>query len=149
MSLINVLNEDIKKAMKAKDKPTLAVLRMLKSAIQNEQINKGQPLTADEELTVLAREMKQRKDSLESFTQAGRDDLVEQVKAEIVVVETYMPKQLTETELNTILSEVIQQVGATSMKDFGKVMGAAMPRVKGKADGTQVQSLVKQLLKTT
>ena len=90
-----------------------------------------------------------RSDSLESFTQAGRDDLVEQVKAEIVVVETYMPKQLTETELNTILSEVIQQVGATSMKDFGKVMGAAMPRVKGKADGTQVQSLVKQLLKTT
>ena len=143
MSLLTTLNDDIKTAMKAKDKETLAVLRMLKTAIQNDQIKAGRELNGEEELTVLSREMKQRKDSLSEFEKAGRDDLVEKVKVEIAIVEKYMPQQLTEEEIR---QEVMTQTGATSPKDFGKVMGAMMPKVKGKADGNQVNAIVKELL---
>ena len=136
MSLLTTLNDDIKTAMKAKDKETLAVLRMLKTAIQNDQIKAGRELNGEEELTVLSREMKQRKDSLSEFEKAGRDDLVEK----------YMPQQLTEEEIRQLVQEVMTQTGATSPKDFGKVMGAMMPKVKGKADGNQVNAIVKELL---
>ena len=146
MSLLTTLNDDIKTAMKAKDKETLAVLRMLKTAIQNDQIKAGRELNGEEELTVLSREMKQRKDSLSEIEKAGRDDLVEQVKVEIAIVEKYMPQQLTEEEIRQLVQEVMTQTGATSPKDFGKVMGAMMPKVKGKADGNQVNAIVKELL---
>ena len=144
MSLLTTLNDDIKTAMKAKDKETLAVLRMLKTAIQNDQIKAGRELNGEEELTVLSREMKQRKDSLSEFEKAGRDDLVEKVK--VAIVEKYMPQQLTEEEIRQLVQEVMTQTGATSPKDFGKVMGAMMPKVKGKADGNQVNAIVKELL---
>lgn len=146
MSLLTTLNDDIKTAMKAKDKETLAVLRMLKTAIQNDQIKAGRELNGEEELTVLSREMKQRKDSLSEFEKAGRYDLVEKVKVEIAIVEKYMPQQLTEEEIRQLVQEVMTQTGATSPKDFGKVMGAMMPKVKGKADGNQVNAIVKELL---
>lgn len=90
--------------------------------------------------------MKQRKDSLSEFEKAGRDDLVEKVKVEIAIVEKYMPQQLTEEEIRQLVKEVMTQTGATSPKDFGKVMGAMMPKVKGKADGNQVNAIVKELL---
>lgn len=147
MSLLTMLNEDMKTAMKAREKEKLTVIRMLKSSIQNEQIKLGKELNDEEELTVLSREMKQRKDSLTEFEKANRDDLVEKVKAEIAIVEKYMPEQLTQEELTTIITEAIQQTGATSMKDFGKIMGVVMPKVKGKADGSQVNMITKQLLK--
>lgn len=146
MTLLSTLNEDIKTAMKAKDKPTLDVLRLLKSSVQNEQIAKGEDLTSDEEVTVLAREMKQRRDSLVEFESAGRLDLVENVRAGIAIVEKYLPKQLDESEIRQIVSEAIEVTGATSAKEFGKVMGAVMPKVKGKADGNLVNSIVKELL---
>ncbi|CAM3269055.1 GatB/YqeY domain-containing protein [Vagococcus fessus] len=146
MTLLSTLNEDIKTAMKAKDKPTLDVLRLLKSSVQNEQIAKGEDLTSDEEVTVLAREMKQRRDSLVEFESAGRLDLVENVRAGIAIVEKYLPKQLDESEIRQIVSEAIEITGATSAKEFGKVMGAVMPKVKGKADGNLVNSIVKELL---
>lgn len=146
MSLLSTLNDDMKTAMKAKDKETLQVIRMLKASIQNEQIKAGHELNADEELTVLSREMKQRRDALSEFVQAGRDDLVEKVKVEIAIVEKYLPKQLTEEEIRQIVSEAIEKVKATSAKEFGKVMGAVMPLVKGKADGNQVNAIVKELL---
>lgn len=136
----------MKTAMKAKDKETLQVVRMLKASIQNEQIKAGHELNADEELTVLSREMKQRRDALSEFVQAGRDDLVEKIKVEIAIVEKYLPKQLTEEEIRQIVSEAIEKVKATSAKEFGKVMGAVMPLVKGKADGNQVNAIVKELL---
>ena len=116
----------MKAAMKAKDKESLQVIRMIKSSIQNEQIKEGHDLTEEEELTVLSREMKQRRDSLHEFEEAGRDDLAE--------------KQLVQ--------EAITQTGASSMKEFGKVMGAIMPKVKGKADGNQVNAIVKELLQS-
>ncbi|MDF0479518.1 GatB/YqeY domain-containing protein [Vagococcus sp. PNs007] len=146
MPLLSTLNEDIKTAMKAKDKPTLDVLRLLKSSVQNEQIAKGEDLTSDDEVTVLAREMKQRRDSLVEFESAGRLDLVENVRAGIAIVEKYLPKQLDESEIRQIVSEAIEVTGATSAKEFGKVMGAVMPKVKGKADGNLVNSIVKELL---
>src|SRR5699024_7549071 len=110
----------------------LTVIRMLKSSLQNEQIKEGHELSDEEELTVLAREMKQRKDSLAEFEKADRTDLVEKVQQEITIVARYMPQPLTETEIRAIVSEAITQTGATSVKEFGKVMGHVMPKVKGK-----------------
>ena len=146
MSLLTTFNDDIKTAMKSKDKDTLSVLRMLKAAIQNEQIKAGRDLDGEEELTVLSREMKQRRDSLSEFEKAGRDDLADKVKIEITIVETYMPKQLSEEEIRQIVQKAIDQTGAASPKEFGKVMSAVMPEVKGKADGNQVNAIVKELL---
>ncbi|WP_206911351.1 glutamyl-tRNA(Gln) amidotransferase subunit E [Enterococcus sp. DIV0840] len=146
MSLLTTLNDDIKTAMKSKDKDTLSVLRMLKAAIQNEQIKTGRDLDGEEELTVLSREMKQRRDSLSEFEKAGRDDLADKVKIEIAIVEKYMPKQLSDEEIRQIVQTAIDQTGASSPKEFGKVMSAVMPEVKGKADGNQVNAIVKELL---
>lgn len=141
MSLLTTLNEDMKQAMRAKDKETLQVIRMLKASIK-----KGQDLNDEEELTVLSREMKQRRDSLSEFEKADRTDLADKVKKEIVIVEKYLPAQLSEEEIRAIVSEAITATGATSPKEFGKVMGAVMPKVKGKADGNQVNAVVKELL---
>ena len=146
MSLLSRLNDDMKTAMKAKDKESLQVIRMIKSSIQNEQIKEGHDLTEDEELTVLSREMKQRRDSLHE--EAGRDDLAEKVKSEIVIVEKYMPEQLSEDDIRQLVQEAITQTGASSVKEFGKVMGVIMPKVKGKADGNQVNAIVKELLQS-
>ncbi|MDT2828543.1 GatB/YqeY domain-containing protein [Enterococcus viikkiensis] len=146
MSLLTTLNEDMKQAMRAKDKESLQVIRMLKASIQNEQIKKGQDLNEEEELTVLSREMKQRRDSLTEFEKADRTDLADKVKKEIVIVENYLPAQLNEEEIRAIVQEAITKTGATSPKEFGKVMGAVMPKVKGKADGNQVNAVVKELL---
>ena len=146
MSLLNQLNDDIKTAMKSKDKETLSVLRMLKAAIQNEQIKTGRNLNGEEELTVLSREMKQRKDSLSEFEKAGRVDLADKAKNEITIVEKYMPAQLSEAEIEAIVHTAIAETGATSPSEFGKVMGAVMPKVKGKADGNLVNAIVKQTL---
>ena len=146
MSLLTTMNEDIKTAMKAKDKTTLSVLRMIKSSLQNEQIKKGTELSEEDELAVLSREMKQRRDSLTEFKKANRQDLVDSLENEIAIVADYMPKQLTEEELQSVVQEVIASVNATSAKDFGKVMGAVMPKVKGKADGNDINRIVKQQL---
>ncbi|ACJ33219.1 GatB/YqeY domain-containing protein [Anoxybacillus flavithermus] len=146
MSLLERLNNDMKQAMKNKEKDKLSVIRMVKSALQNEAIKLGKTLTEDEELTVLSRELKQRKDSLQEFEKAGRTDLVDKVKEEITVLELYMPKQLSEEELTQIVKETIAEVGASSKADMGKVMGAIMPKVKGKTDGSLVNKLVQQHL---
>ena len=146
MSLLSTLNDDMKTAMKAKDKETLTVIRMLKASLQNEQIKVGRDLDTDEELTILSREMKQRRDSLTEFENAGREDLVEKVKSEITIVEKYLPEQLTEAEIRQIVKDALTVTGASSTKEFGKVMGVVMPKVKGKADGNQVNAIVKELL---
>ena len=147
MSLLERLNNDMKQAMRDKLKDKLSVIRMLKAALQNEAIKLGKKeLTEDEELTVLSREAKQRKDSLQEFSNAGRDDLVEKIRTEINYVELYMPQQLTEEEVTQIVKETIESLGASSKAEMGKVMGALMPKVKGKADGALVNKLVQQHL---
>ncbi|QDP40649.1 GatB/YqeY domain-containing protein [Radiobacillus deserti] len=143
MSLLERLNQDMKQAMKNKDKETLSVIRMVKASLQNEAIKLGKDgLSEEEDLTVLSRELKQRKDSLHEFKEAGRDDLVAKLEDEIKILQAYMPEQLSEEELEDIVKQTIQEVGATSKQEMGKVMGAIMPKVKGKADGTLVNKLV-------
>lgn len=146
MSLLERLNNDMKQAMKNKEKDKLSVIRMLKASIQNEALKQRQDLTDDEELTVLSRELKQRKDSLQEFENAGRSDLVDKVRTELVYVEAYMPQQLSEEGISKIVNETILEVNATSKADMGRVMGALMPKVKGKADGSLVNKLVQQHL---
>lgn len=146
MSLLTVLNDDIKTAMKAKDRETLSVLRMLKTAVQNDQLKIGRELTAEEEIAVLSREMKQRKEALAEFEKAGREDLAEKATAEIAVVTKYLPEQLSDEALRVIVQEAIMETQATNLQAFGKVMGVVMPKVKGKADGNLVNAMVKELL---
>ena len=147
MSLLERLNSDMKQAMKNKEKERLSVIRMLKAAVQNEAIRLGKDgLTNDEELTVLSREVKQRKDSLQEFKNAGRDDLVEKIQNELTYVNAYLPEQLSEDELREIVQQTIEEVRAASKADIGKVMGAVMPKVKGKADGSIVRNIVQQQL---
>lgn len=120
---------------------------MIKASLQNEAIKLGnKELSEEEELTILSREMKQRKDSLHEFEKAGREDLVEKLLTELTFVELYMPKQLSEEELAEIVKQTISEIGATSKAEMGKVMSAIMPKVKGKADGTLVNKLVLQHL---
>lgn len=146
MGLLAQLTEDMKTAMKAKDKETLSVIRMVKSALSNEQIKLGHDLTADDEMTVLSREMKQRVEELTSYQEANREDLSEGTQQQIAVLNKYMPKQLSESEVEEIVKATISEVGATSKADMGKVMGALMPKVKGKADGKLVSQKVQSLL---
>lgn len=143
MSLKETLNNDIKTAMKAKDKETLAVLRMIKTAVQAAEIDKKEELNAEEELTILAREAKQRRESLAEFVKAGRDELVSKTEAEIEIVERYLPKQLSVEEVKEIIATVAEKIGATTQKEFGKLMGAVMQELKGKADGNVIKEQVK------
>ncbi len=136
----------MKVAMKNKEKNKLSVIRMVKSSIQNESIKLGHDLTEEEELTVLTREVKQRKDSLLEFEKAGRSDLVQNLDEELSILSVYLPKQLSEEEVDQIVQKVISETGASSKKDMGMVMGALMPRVKGKADGGLVNRLVQKNL---
>lgn len=146
MSLLEQLTNDMKEAMKAKDKVTLGVVRMVKSSVSNEQIKLGHDLTGDEELAVLSREMKQRVEELESYKDADREYLAEEIQGQIDVLKRYMPEQMSEEEVVAVVKETIAEVGASSKADLGKVMGALMPKVKGKADGKLVNQTVQSLL---
>ena len=143
MSLKETLNNDIKTAMKTKDKETLAVLRMIKTAVQAAEIDKKEELNAEEELTILAREAKQRRESLAEFVKAGRDELVAKTEAEIEIVERYLPKQLSVEEVKEVIATVAEKIGATTQKEFGKLMGAVIQELKGKADGNVIKEQVK------
>ena len=143
MSLKETLNNDIKTAMKAKDKENLAVLRMIKTAVQAAEIDKKEELNAEEELTILAREAKQRRESLAEFVKAGRDELVAKTETEIEIVERYLPKQLSVEEVKEVIATVAEKIGATTQKEFGKLMGAVMQELKGKADGNVIKEQVK------
>ena len=121
MSLLGRLNDEMKQAMKSKEKEKLTVIRMLKAALQNEGIKAGgRDLTEEEELTVLSREVKQRKDSLHEFEKAGREDLVAKIQTELTYVNEYMPEQLSEEEVSAIVDAAIDETGASAKADMGK-----------------------------
>ena len=145
-TLAERLMADQKEATKAKDRFRLTVIRMLRSELQNGAIAKREPLDADEELAILTREVKRRQESLGDYERSGRQDLLEDLKNEIVILRRYLPEQLSEAELEKIVSEAVAESGAQSLKEMGKVMGILMPRVKGKADGGLVRRLVEQQL---
>ena len=145
MTLTERINQDIKTAMKAKDKDSLKVLRMLKAALQKEALEQPEPLSQDQEITIISRELKQRRDSLAEFKKADREDLVSATQ-EIVIVQNYLPEQLSPEALEAKIREIMAQVGATSKADFGKVMGLAASSLKGQAEGKAINETVKRLL---
>ncbi|MDF2925522.1 MAG: aspartyl-tRNA amidotransferase [Paenibacillaceae bacterium] len=146
MNLNDRLNEDMKQAMRSQDKFRLSVIRMVRSSIKNIEIDQRKTLDDQEVLDVLNREIKQRRDSLHEFEKAGRQDLADQLKQELTILAEYMPRQLSEDEVKVIVQQTIQEVGASSKADIGKVMGALMPKVKGLADGKLVNQIVQQSL---
>jgi len=141
------INSDLKNAMLARDEKSVRGLRAIKQAILlAKTAGNGGELAAADEIRMLQKLVKQRKESAEIFHQQGRADLAATEEEEIVVVERYLPKQMSEEEVKTILKEIIDSVGATSAADLGKVMGAATRQLAGKADNKTVSALVKQML---
>lgn len=146
MSLKEQLMDDLKAAMRDKDTVRKNAVQMVRAAVL--QTEKDQKIVLDDEgvLEVVAREVKKRRDVLPEYQKSGRDDLIQDLEKEIHVLMAYLPEQLTEDEIRRIVEETVQEVGASSMKDMGKVMQALMPKTKGRADGKTVNSLVKQIL---
>ncbi|HEY3093645.1 MAG TPA: GatB/YqeY domain-containing protein [Vicinamibacterales bacterium] len=141
------MNAEIAAAMKSKDTARLSALRMLKAAIMNKGIEKSHDLDDAEVLQVISSLVKQRRDSIEQFAKAGRTDLVEKEKAEIIVLESYLPPAASSSDIDAAIDEAIVETGATSVKDVGKVMKAVMPRLAGKqADGRLVNEAVRRKL---
>ncbi len=150
MNLKERIGQEIKSAMKAKDKIRLETVRGIKKAILEKEVAlrpKGQDsLTEEQEIELLVQQAKQRRDAIEQYNNAGREDLAAKESQELAIIETYLPQQLDDEELTSIIEEIINSVGATSAKDLGKVMGAAMKQLKGKADGKKIQTIVKSKL---
>jgi uncharacterized protein YqeY len=147
MTLTQHIAEDMKAAMKAGDKTTLETLRSLRAAILDIEKQKvGTTLSNEDDLNVLNTAAKKRREAIDQYRQAGREDLAAQEERELQVIQRYLPPQLTEAELLACIDEAIAAAAATSMKDFGKVMGPLMKEVKGRADGAAVQALLKTRL---
>lgn len=146
MTLSERINNDLKEAMKSKDSFRLSVIRMVKGAMQLAKPNPREELTDDDVITVTSKQIRMRNDSIKEFEAAGRSDLVEQNKKEIEILNTYMPKQLSEEELTEIIDKVFEEVKPTSQKDMGLIMKNISPLVKGKADMSLVNKLVKERL---
>jgi uncharacterized protein YqeY len=147
MRLTDKVNADITAAMKAKDSPRLSALRMMKAAMMNKGVEKGRDLEDVEVLQVVSSLVKQRRDSIEQFSKAGRTDLVEKETAEIAVLETYLPPAATTEEIDAAVAAAITETGAASPKDIGKVMKAVMPKLAGKnADGRIINESVRRKL---
>jgi uncharacterized protein len=140
------LQQDLKDAMRAKDELRKSVIRMTISALKNAEIDACGELDEDAAIKVMVAEAKRRRDSIADYEKAGRDDLVEQEKAELAVLEGYLPEQLGKEEIAAQAKAVIAEVGASSMKDMGNVMKALMPRLGGRADGRLVNQVVRELL---
>ena len=140
------LNAEMVIAAKAKDKIRLSAIRMLKTALHNKEIDVMRPLNENETLQIISAMVKQRKDSIEQFTKGGRTDLVEKEEAELKVVQEFMPAQMSDDEVESVIQKAIAEAGAVSVKDMGKVMKVLMPQLTGKADGKMVGEKVKALL---
>jgi len=147
MTISEIINKDLITAMKAKEAEKLSLLRMVKAAFTNFMISKQKnSLTDPEALDILQKQLKQRQESFESFTKAGRKDLAAKEMTEIQMLKIYLPKQLTDDEIKTLVQASIAASGAITKADIGKVMQHLMPSVKGKADGKRVNEIVQQLL---
>lgn len=146
MNIIEKIDNDFKEAMKAKNEAAVSTLRMARSAFKNKQIDLGKELSEDDAAQVLRTMIKQYKDALQDFAGAGRTDLAEKQKAEIELLERYLPAGLSEQEIEAMAQKIISESGAT-VKDFGKVMGLVMKEVAGRADGTAVRTAVEKYLK--
>ena len=145
-ALTEKVRADLTAAMKAQEKDRLSTLRMLQSALKNQQIDVGHELSDEEAMSVIRKAVKQRQDSIEQYTNAGRVELADKERAEMELLKTYLPAELSEEELEAGVREIIASTGAQSKKDLGKVMKEATARYKGRADGKKIQELVSRLL---
>ncbi|SFT80991.1 hypothetical protein SAMN02910356_02213 [Selenomonas sp. GACV-9] len=146
MSLKEQLTNDMKEAMKSHDKDRLAVIRMVRGAIRQQEIDGQKELGDEDVIAVMSKEIKMRKDSIEEFKKGGREDLIAKTQAEIDVLMPYMPAQLSEDKVRELVKAAVAETGATTPKDMGKVMGVLMPKVKGRADGKMVNTIVRSML---
>ena len=146
MTIREKIDSDLKEALKSGERLSVSALRLLKSALKNKEIEKGKALTDDDILSVLSSQAKQIRESIAEYEKAGREDLASKEKAELAVLQRYLPEQLTEGELQRLIKETIKETGASSPKDIGRVMKALMPRIKGRADGKAVNQMVRELL---
>ncbi len=146
MSLFERLTEDMKTAMKAGEKERLSTIRLLRGYIKNQAIDKRRDLTEEEELAVLSSAAKKRRESIQAYKDAGRHDLADKESRELEVIQQYLPQPLSHEELDKIVDAVIAQTGAQTIKDMGKVMSAVMQEVKGRADGKEINALVRAKL---
>ena len=147
-TILERIQSDMTAAMKAKDVDRLSTLRMLKSALMEAKTKKArdQTLGADEEIEVLQRYVKKRREAIEEFTRLGRTEVVAREQAEIVVTQRYLPQPIGEDELRAIVRAAVASTGAAGPKEMGKVIGVVMPQVKGRAEGAVVSRLVKEAL---
>ncbi|MDP7578810.1 MAG: GatB/YqeY domain-containing protein [SAR202 cluster bacterium] len=151
MTLKDQLNEDLKTAMRSGDETRKSVIRLLRSAILNaEKSGTREPIVLDDDgvITVLSRQAKQRRDSIEAFHQGGRQDLVLKEEAELEIITEYLPKQMTEEEVRSLAINAVKDVGASGPKEMGKVMASLMPKIKGRVDGKIVREIVTDLLES-
>ncbi len=147
MTLVERISQDIAGAMRAKEPVRLGALRMAKAALMNREVEKGRPLDETESQQVMSSLIKQRRDSIEQFRKGGRDDLADKEAAEITALEPYMPPPLDAGALEHLIDDAIKETGASTAKDFGKVMKAVMPRLAGQTvDGKAVNDIVRRKL---
>lgn len=146
MSLSERISTDTKEAMKAREKSRVTVLRMLRSALGNEQIQLGHELTRDEEIAVLRRQLKQREESAEAYEEAGRTEQAESETAEAEVIRGYLPAPMSREELESIADRAIEETGASGMKDMGNVMGRAKELSENRAEGKELSAVVRERL---
>ncbi|MCG8487111.1 MAG: GatB/YqeY domain-containing protein [Chromatiales bacterium] len=140
------IQDDVKAAMKAKDKDRLGTLRLITAAIKQREVDERAELDDSQVLAILDKMIKQRRDSVEQYESAGRQELADQEKSEIAIIEDYLPAGLSDDEVASLIESAIQEVGAAGMQDMGKVMGKLKPQMQGRADMGKVSGLVKQKL---
>ena len=146
MGLLEEITQDMKKAMKSKEKDRMQVLRLLRSDLKKAKIDKRGDFTEEDAQQVINKAAKNRRESIESYKKGDRQDLVEEEQKELEVIEEYLPEQMSDDEIKEIIDQVIEETGASGMQDMGKVMGTIMPKVRGKADGSKVQAIVRSKL---
>lgn len=146
MTIKDKLKQDLKTAMKEKDSIRKNVVQLIKAGVL--QVEKDKQITLDDEgvLDVIAKQLKQRRDSLPDYEKSGREDLIAQLKREMDILMEYLPAQLSEEELVEIVKEAVTSTGASSVKDMGKIMAAVMPKTKGRADGREINRIARELL---
>ncbi len=146
MTLKDRLTDDLKEAMKNKEQVRKSVVTLIRAGIKQCEVDTRQELTDEDIISLISKQLKQRKDALVDFEKANRTDLIEQTNQEIAILENYLPEQLDDVELKEIITKVVEEVGATSMKDMVKVMAKTISLVQGRADGKRINAMVKQIL---
>ncbi len=146
MTIKGQIQEDMKAAMRSQEKDRLATIRLILAAIKQREVDERITLSDAQVLSVLDKMLKQRRDSITQFLAGNRTDLADKEQAEIKIIQTYLPAQLTEIEMTTLINEAIQESGASSARDMGKVMGLLKPRLQGRADMSIVSAKLKELL---